>query len=276
MPDVQQIQVVCRSIDQAHFNFIRELFQRGRTYVNLRGSYEGHQRLEFGFINLHLTHPGEDTVPILPQGVPAMSTLEGNEKYFLDKLMNPDPEPNEQYTYGRFIAPQLPKIVKMLRDTPDTNQAVICIGNEHSVDQEHPPCLRLIDFRVQGDRLHMFVYFRSWDLWGGLPENLGGLRHLQEYVATEIDRDAGELLAASKGLHLYDMAWPVALMRLADNMPDNSVITRKQAELGEGWMSVCAACGESIAEGEGHRATRLNPETGQDEYVMYCNAHKEP
>ena len=254
MPVIQPIHVNCRSIDQAHFQFIRELFQRGRTYVNLRGSYVGHQRLEFGFITLHLTHPSEDTVPVLPQGVPPVSTLVDNEKYFLDKLMNPDPEPNEQYTYGRFIAPQLPKIVQMLKDTPDTNQAVICIGNEHSVDQEHPPCLRLIDFRVQDDTLHMFVYFRSWDLWGGLPENLGGLQHLQEYVAAEIDREAGELLAASKGLHLYDIAWPVSLMRLADNMPDGSSITREQAERGEKWMSVCGVCGAELSEGEGNHS----------------------
>lgn len=270
MPVIQPVHVECRSIDQAHFLFIRKLFQSGRTYVNLRGSYVGHQRLEFGFITLHLTHPGEDTIPILPAGVPAMSSLEGNQNYCATKLLDGNPAPNEQYTYGQFIAQQLPKIIQMLKDTPDTNQAVICIGNEESVDQEHPPCLRLIDFRIQGEQLHMFVYFRSWDLWGGLPENLGGLRLLQEYVATEIDLPAGEILAGSKGLHLYDTSWPFALQRLADNMPDNSVITRKQAEMGENWMSVCDKCGKSLTEGEGHRLTLRNEEHGRKRIAMFC------
>lgn len=256
MPGIQHVSIQCYSIDQAHFQFIRELFKQGRIYINERGSFEGHKRLEFGSISLHLTDPGKDTIPMLPDGVPPVSTLEGNQNYCALKLLDGNPAPNETYTYGEFIASQLPKVIKMLKETPDTNQAVIQVGNEHSIDQDHPPCLRLIDFRVQTEAenfvggetvespvwatlkrtLHMFLYFRSWDLWGGLPENLGGLRLLQEYVASELGIEPGEIIAHSKGLHLYDTAWPVALMRLSGNMPENSVITKEEAELGENWM----------------------------------------
>jgi thymidylate synthase len=79
---------------------------------------------------------------------------------------------------------------------------------------DDPPCLREIDCRIwpkeaidEGEEhaLHFFVYFRSWDCWGGLPLNLAAIRMLQEYMAHQIGVEAGEIVATSKGLHLYDM-----------------------------------------------------------------------
>lgn len=54
------------------------------------------------------------------------------------------------------------------------------------------------------------VYFRSWDLWNGFPANLGAIQMLKEYMAEEIGVGDGEIVAASKGLHLYDYAWALA------------------------------------------------------------------
>ena len=117
-----------------------------------------------------------------------------------------------------------------------TNQATIAIGGVESVTQEHPPCLRLIDTRVSEGKLHFIIYFRSWDLWAGLPENLGGIQLLKEYMAESIGVEDGEIIASSKGLHLYDYQWPIALLRLNGLMPENASITKAEAELGEGWL----------------------------------------
>jgi thymidylate synthase len=76
-----------------------------------------------------------------------------------------------------------------------------------------PPCLRLIDTRVRYGKLHFILYFRSWDLWGGFPSNLGGLQLVKQYMAEEIGVDDGEIIAASKGLHLYEYAWELAKIR---------------------------------------------------------------
>jgi thymidylate synthase len=54
------------------------------------------------------------------------------------------------------------------------------------------------------------VYFRSWDLWAGFPSNLAAIQLLKEYMASEIGVEDGELVAMSKGLHLYDYAWDLA------------------------------------------------------------------
>jgi hypothetical protein len=84
-------------------------------------------------------------------------------------------------------------------------------------------CLRQIDTRImakdglkkdEDPALHFFLYFRSWDLWGGFPANLGAIRLMQEYMADSIGVEAGEIIASSKGLHLYDHSWDIAQMRV--------------------------------------------------------------
>ena len=70
---------------------------------------------------------------------------------------------------------------------------------------DDPPCLRIIDTRVRYGKLHFILYFRSWDLWGGFPSNLGGLQLVKQYMAEEIGVEDGEIIAVSKGLHLYDI-----------------------------------------------------------------------
>ena len=61
--------------------------------------------------------------------------------------------------------------------------------------------------------LHFIVYFRSWDLWGGMPANLAGIQNLKEYMAGEIGVNDGEMIVESKGLHLYGYAEELAKLR---------------------------------------------------------------
>lgn len=71
----------------------------------------------------------------------------------------------------------------------------------------------LIDTRVRYGKLHFVVYFRSWDLRAGFPENLAGIQMLKEYMGQQIGVEDGEIIAVSKGLHLYDYAWNLAKLR---------------------------------------------------------------
>ena len=67
--------------------------------------------------------------------------------------------------------------------------------------------------------LHFILYFRSWDLWGGFPSNLGGLQLVKQYMAEEIGVDDGEMVAVSKGLHLYEYSWELAKIRTSKPNP---------------------------------------------------------
>jgi thymidylate synthase len=86
----------------------------------------------------------------------------------------------------------------------------MAVGGKDSISLSDPPCLRGIDTRIRDDRLHFIIYFRSWDLWAGFPSNLAAIQLLKEYMASEIEVDDGELIATSKGLHLYEYAWELA------------------------------------------------------------------
>jgi len=63
---------------------------------------------------------------------------------------------------------------------------------------------------VRYGKLHFVAYFRSWDLWAGFPSNLAAMQLLKEYMAQEIGVEDGEMMAMSKGMHLYEYAWDLA------------------------------------------------------------------
>lgn len=61
--------------------------------------------------------------------------------------------------------------------------------------------------------LTVSVYFRSWDLWAGLPTNLGGIELLKQYVASECGLVNGPMYAYSSGLHIYGYVEDYARIR---------------------------------------------------------------
>ena len=97
------------------------------------------------------------------------------------------------------------------------NQMVLQVAQPSDMTLLDPPCLRSIDTRIQNGKLHFIIYFRSWDLWGGLPANLAGIQALQQYMATEIGVATGQMIVESKGLHLYGYAEKLGRLRCMKN-----------------------------------------------------------
>jgi thymidylate synthase len=130
---------------------------------------------------------------------------------YLPYLMTAHRAEGEQYTYGQYLENQIAEVIRMYKeDGHHTNQAFMAVGDSQSIFLDDPPCLRGIDTRISDDRLHFIVYFRSWDLWAGFPSNLAAIQLLKEYMASEIGVGDGEMIALSKGLHLYEYAWELA------------------------------------------------------------------
>jgi thymidylate synthase len=99
------------------------------------------------------------------------------------------------------------------------NQMVLQVAHPTDMLLQDPPCLRQIDTRIQDGKLHFYPYFRSWDLYGGFPANLAGIQLLKEYVVEEIGVEDGEIIATSKGLHIYDYTFDLAkCLRMRDDM----------------------------------------------------------
>ncbi len=227
-------------LDDAWFQCLSKILESGHVYTITRGSYEGQKRLEFDFASIRVKRPSHQIIPIIPEGmnIPAPTDMNYIEGY-LSYLMTGAKTETEDYTYGeRLVDPkvrfkhdvdgktmvkempldvnQIEEVIKLYKEKGSgTNQAIMEIGMPSDIKLVDPPCLRLIDTRIRYGKLHFILYFRSWDLWGGFPSNLGGLQLVKKYMADEIGVQDGEIIAVSKGLHLYDHCWDVAKIRTA-------------------------------------------------------------
>jgi thymidylate synthase len=203
--------IEARDLYEAWFLCLSKTLTEGIEYRIDRGSYAGQRRRELDFTVVHIRYPAtRPLVPEVPPGVPAPTTMEYIESY-LPYLMTAHKKEGEQYTYGQYLETQIAEVIRMYKeDGHNTNQAYMAVGDKKSILLSDPPCLRGIDTRIRENRLHFFVYFRSWDLWAGFPSNLAAIQLLKEYMASEIGVADGELVASSKGLHLYEYTWELA------------------------------------------------------------------
>jgi thymidylate synthase len=250
------VSIEARDLADAWFQCVYEIIDKGHEYVIDHGSYAGQKRLEFDYVTVHIRYPGvRPLTPDIPAslGIPN-PVADGYVEEYLPYLMTPKKEPNEEYTYGERLAGwsylclaggqgqegvsrggrgieqvvqtrvvnQIEEVIRMYRMKGyGTNQAAMTVSVPSDILLSDPPCLRHIDTRIQYGKLHFMVYFRSWDLWNGFPANLGGIQLLKEYMAAEIGVEDGEIVAGSKGLHLYDYVWELAQLRtMRTRLPD--------------------------------------------------------
>lgn len=217
------------TIGDAWYQCLHSLIrQHAEEYKIDGGSYQGQKRRGFDYIMVHIKNPGvRPLAPAIPEhlSIPAPTSEEYIEQDYVPYLMTGAKQLGEEYTYGErlndpkisvdgkevsFGVSPIEKVIEMYKKGHGTNQATMEVGQPSDITLSDPPCLRLVDTRIRNDKLHFMVYFRSWDLWGGFPSNLGGLQIMKEYMASEIGVGDGEIIAASKGLHLYDHAWEAA------------------------------------------------------------------
>jgi len=203
--------IEARDLSEAWFLCLRKTLADGCEYSIERGSYAGQRRKELDLIVVKISNPGtRPLTPDVPSGVPAPTTMEYIESY-LPYLMTAHRAEEEQYTYGQYLEGQITEVIKMYKENGyNTNQAYMAVGDSQSIFLPDPPCLRGIDTRVRYGKLHFIAYFRSWDLWAGFPSNLAAMQLLKEYMASEIGVEDGEMIATSKGMHLYEYSWELA------------------------------------------------------------------
>ena len=227
--------VDARDLNDAYFTLLWEVWHNGRKYKIDTGSFAGAYRLEFDYVSGFIREPHtRPLAPIMPQGIPPTTTDDEIEKYFANYLMDSDLEPNEHYRYSSWLNGtdhynEFHHFKKPLIETPiewvikhfkekgyGNNHCFINIGNVDSGfnydipysnegERRTSPCFRGIDFKIKDNKLITSVIFRSWDLYAGFPENMGGFTLLNEYVAEQLDGvEPGPLAFTSAGLHCYD------------------------------------------------------------------------
>ncbi len=112
---------------------------------------------------------------------------------------------------SRFYLDQMELMIWTYKNKGErNNQMILQVGQPSDMLLTDPPCLRHIDTRIQDGKLHFFPYFRSWDLYGGFPANLAAIEMMKQYCAAQIGVENGEIIASSKGLHIYDYVFEIA------------------------------------------------------------------
>ncbi len=204
-----------RTIESAWRMVLWNCARYGYSYRIRKGSYEGQLRKQLDHLCVVIEEPSTRPLAVwLPEncGIPAPTSEERIQQYFYEYLITDTRSDLEDYTYGQHIAPQLPKVIELLNISGGaTNQACINIGGGENIDLADPPCLRVIDFKVVEGFLQMTLFFRSWDIFVGFPENLGGLQLLKEYVLMHLDFpvEDGRITAYSPGAHIYEQYFPI-------------------------------------------------------------------
>ncbi len=214
-------------ISEAWIRAVVTCWKHGYDYTIEQGSFVGHTRRQLPLLVLEISNPNNRPfAPILPEGLASPFDEDTILTYAEQYILSPEVQPNEEYTYGNRIHDGIPKVIKLLQNTPYTNQAVIEVarpGDTIDVDRVDcadydaacdglvdPPCLRLLDWKVYDNKLNLNVYFRSWDIYAALATNLGGIQILNEFIGDETGIELGKLTALSSGAHIYDYSFELA------------------------------------------------------------------
>jgi thymidylate synthase len=213
------VKVVARDLPDLWFQAIYNILKNGGEHKIDSGSFAGATRLEYDYFTGHVLKPGSR--PLLPE-IPVQYNIPNpvSEDYlneYVSYIMTPEKKDNEQYTYGERLTGEVNQVEEVIkrykRFGHRNNQMILQIGQPSDIYLEDPPCWRTCDTRIQDNKLHFFIYYRSWDLYSGLPCNLAGIQLLKEYMADEIGVEDGEMIVESKGLHLYDYCIDLAKIR---------------------------------------------------------------
>ncbi len=201
-----------RDINNAWRDVMWCCVRKGYKYEVKKGSYEGQQRKQLSEVMVIIEEPWTRPLAVsVPEhlGFCAPTSKEKIESYAFEYLITDTKEDKEDYTYGQYISQQLERLIYLLNVSEGkTNQATMNIGDASSISLHDPPCLRVVSFKVLPEnppQLQMSVFFRSWDLFAGFPENIAGLQLLKEYILMHLTFEItdGPIVAYSDGLHIY-------------------------------------------------------------------------
>lgn len=109
---------------------------------------------------------------------------------------------NDMSFYGERC--NIRRILRLLRTDPMTRKATAVLATNEDADRS-TRCIVFIQFQqlVPG-RLDMHVHLRSWDLYLGLPMDVGMTQYLACYVARYLRLERGTCYYSASMPHLYE------------------------------------------------------------------------
>jgi len=144
--DFKITKIEATDIQDAWFQCIYQVLDVGFKYEIQRGSYVGQTRMEFDKVVVLIKHPYQEPYDLMLPQIPASLNIpnpveNGYIERYMPYLMTSHIESGEQYTYGSRIVDQIPYWVGVLKDTPNTNQAILQIAQPSDYKLSDPPCV---------------------------------------------------------------------------------------------------------------------------------------
>ena len=117
--------------------------------------------------------------------------------------------------FGKPDASAFSNVQSLLMRKPESKSATICLIKEDDVLKGHVPCIAAIDFKIRNDRLNLFYFARSQDVFKkSYADNLA-LAHLQRRLASELNVKGGSISGFIASAHLYKSDLPkISYMQL--------------------------------------------------------------
>lgn len=112
--------------------------------------------------------------------------------------------------YGPRLRPQLGRIVDILKDDPDSRQAVVTIWDPLHDQQggvRDTPCTVMLQFLIRDNRLILHTTMRSNDVWWGLAYDAFQFTTLQLAMADVLQLEPGPYHHHAVSLHAYERDW---------------------------------------------------------------------
>lgn len=118
---------------------------------------------------------------------------------------------------------QLDRICELIKDKPDTRQAVIQLLNTEDIyaGTKDVPCTCTLQFFPRGNTLHLMCHMRSNDAYKGLPHDIFAFTMLHEFVARETGLVLGTYHHSVGSMHLYEEDFDGARTFLSEGWQEN-------------------------------------------------------
>ena len=138
-----------------------------------------------------------------------------------------------EYTYGERLFAYYGEIdqissnvISRLNENITSRRATATTMIPHiDVHKGDIPCLQLVDFKYNNDKLNLIVYFRSQDIMA-LPANVYGLHALLQYVTEQLDCCTGEITLVDGSLHAYSRDWDYLIDRVYGKKTSKSILKK--------------------------------------------------
>ena len=158
------------------------MWQRALTKIKLFGTYKENKTKELISLMSVLT----DKIK-LNEKMPAIDII---DKY-LPQVLSNVPTEGLTYTYGSRLhnTNQIKEVIASLRKNKDNRNGISVTWKPEVDYHKEPPCLILIDCKIQDKKLYMTAYFRSHDIYKAYCMNIIALQCLQEKIVNAINED---------------------------------------------------------------------------------------